>query len=425
MTKRWLVLPRLSWRNVRRQWRRSLLTGTAMALGVAALVFSRTLGDGAHEDWIDSGVRMGSGHVAVQDPEYRASRKLEDRISAADLEAASAALEAPDVARYVERVTPRLEVIGLANSPTSAVPVIIMGVDPAAEAEFSQLGVEQRLVEGRYLEPGDRLHVYVGKRLADRLDLELGSRLVLSAQDVTGEIAGQLARVVGIFQTGVPEYDEGIVHIPLSTAQQWMGVEGDITTLAILLNSAWVVPRVLRSVRARVSEATDGVSVLGWRETMPELDAAIKLDDFWGYLFNIVLFVIVALAIVNTILMSVLYRTREFGVLRALGLTKRETATVVFTEGLMLTGLAGLIGLGLGFGLVWLLFRNGLDYSGAIENDFTFSGVVLDTLIIPVFRWVQVVMSLGSIIVIGVSASLYPAYRATRIDVAEAMKFEA
>ncbi|MEE8191477.1 MAG: hypothetical protein V3T74_01950, partial [Gemmatimonadales bacterium] len=100
MTKRWLVLPRLSWRNVRRQWRRSLLTGTAMALGVAALVFSRTLGDGAHEDWIDSGVRMGSGHVAVQDQEYRASRKLEDRISAADLEAASAALEAPDVARY-------------------------------------------------------------------------------------------------------------------------------------------------------------------------------------------------------------------------------------------------------------------------------------------------------------------------------------
>jgi ABC-type lipoprotein release transport system permease subunit len=425
MTKRWLVLPRLSWRNVRRQWRRSLLTGTAMALGVAALVFARTLGDGAHEDWIDSGVRMGSGHIAVQAPQFRASRKLEDRIGAADWEAASAALEAPDVAPFVARVTPRLEVIGLANSPTSAVPVMIMGVDPAAEAEFSQLGVAQRLVEGRYLEPGDRLHVYVGQRLADRLDLELGSRVVLSAQDVSGDIAGQLVRVVGIFQTGVPEADEGIVHVPLHTVQQWMGVEGDITTLSVLLHSGWDVPRVLRRLRAQVGGATDGVRVLGWREAMPELDAAIKLDDFWGYVFNIVLFVIVALAIVNTILMSVLYRTREFGVLRALGLTKRETATVVFTEGLMLTGIAGLVGLGLGFGLVWILFRNGLDYSGAIENDFTFSGVVLDTLVIPVFRWVQVIMSLGSIIAVGVTASLYPAYRATRIDVAEAMKFEA
>jgi ABC-type antimicrobial peptide transport system permease subunit len=123
--------------------------------------------------------------------------------------------------------------------------------------------------------------------------------------------------------------------------------------------------------------------------------------------------------------MSVLYRTREFGVLRALGLTKRETATVVFTEGMILTAIAGLIGLALGYGLVWLFFRNGLDYSGALESDLTFSGVVLDTVVIPVYRKVQVVMSLGSIVAVGILASLYPAYRATRIDVAEAMKFEA
>ena len=116
---------------------------------------------------------------------------------------------------------------------------------------------------------------------------------------------------------------------------------------------------------------------------------------------------------------------REFGVLRALGLTKRETATVVFTEGMILTAVAGMVGVVLGFAVTWLLWHDGLDYSGALEGELTFSGVVLDTVVVPVFRRVQVVMSLGSIVIVGLLASLYPAYRATRIDVAEAMKFEA
>lgn len=425
MTRRRKVLLRLARRNVVRQWRRSLLTGMAMMLGVVALVMARTIGDGAHEDWIDSGVRMGTGHVTLQHPEFRFSRKLDDRLTVTARELALAALEDPDVAPYVEQVAPRLEVLGLGNSPTAAVPVRIIGVDPDQEERFSQLGVEQRLVEGRYLERGDRLHSYVGQRLAQRLDLEVGSRLVLTAQDAGGDIAGQLVRVVGIYRTGVPEVDEGVVHIPLATAQEWLGVEGEVTTLAVLLTSAWDVPRALRRLRARVGDAGAGITVLGWRQAMPELDAAIKLDDFWGYVFNLVLFVIVALAIVNTILMSVLYRTREFGVLRALGLTKRETATVVFTEGMILTAVAGLIGVVLGFGVTWLLWRNGLDYSGALEGELTFSGVVLDTVVVPVFRGIQVVMSLGSIVIVGMLASLYPAHRATRIDVAEAMKFEA
>ncbi len=419
------ILLRLARRNVVRQWRRSLLTGMAMMLGVVALVMARTIGDGAHEDWIDSGVRMGTGHVVLQHPQFRFSRKLEDRLTTGARERVFAALDASGVASHVAQVAPRLEVMGLANSPTAAVPVSIIGADPELEARFSQLGVEQRLVEGRYLEPGDRLHAYVGQRLAQRLDLTLGSRLVLTAQDAEGDIAGQLVRVVGIYRTGVPEVDESIVHIPLATAQEWLGVGDDVTTVAVLLTSAWDVPRALGHLRERVGEAGDGIAVLGWREAMPELDAAIKLDDFWGYVFNIVLFIIVALAIVNTILMSVLYRTREFGVLRALGLTKRETATVVFVEGMLLTAVAGLIGVVLGFGLTWLLWRNGLDYSGALEGEISFSGVVLDTVIVPVFRSVQVVMSLGAIVIVGLLASLYPAYRATRIDVAEAMKFEA
>jgi len=386
--QRFLVLLRLAVRNVRRQARRSILTASAMVLGVAVLVFARTLGDGAHSDWIEQGVRLGEGHVALQHPGFQASRHLDDRLSPETRARALAALEAPDIAPEVEDVAPRLEVQGLANSPTSAVPVFITGVDPAIEHRFSHLS--ERVTEGRYLEPGDRLQAFIGDRLADRLEIGIGSRLVLTGQDASGEIAGQLVHVVGIFHSGIPEVDQGVVHIPLETAQSWLGVQGSVTTLAVLLHSNWMVNDVRNRLRHALAGDAQHIAVLGWREAMPELDAAIRLDDFGAYLFDIILYAIVGLAIVNTVLMSVLYRRREFGVLQALGLTGKETATVVFGEGVLLTFVSGVAGMLLGYGVTWLLFRNGLDYSALMQGDFTISGVVLDPVIVPIFRATQV-----------------------------------
>ena len=422
MTASWRALPILALRNIRRQVRRSLLTGIAMALGVALLAFSRALGDGAHEDWIESGVRMGSGHIAIQSHGYHASKTLDDRLGPEALAHANQALQRRDVAASVVAVATRLEVQGLAQGPTAALPIMITGVDPEVERGFSRLG--EQVEDGRYLEAGDRLHAYVGARLAERLELRIGSRLVLSAQGADGEIAGQFVRVAGIFRSGLPEADEGIVQIPLETAREWLGVGESATTLAVLLESGWIVGDMVKTVRDAIG-ARDDLRALTWQEAMPELEAAIKVDDWGDYIFHIILFGIIALAIVNTVLMSVLHRTREFGVLRALGLTQTQTASVVLTEGVLLTAASGLVGLAIGVAITWIFFRNGLDYSAFMENDFTFSGVVLDTVIVPVFRWRQVAMSLGSIAFIGVFASLYPAYRATQIDVAEAMKFEA
>jgi putative ABC transport system permease protein len=421
--QRFLVLMRLAVRNVRRQARRSILTASAMVLGVAVLVFARTLGDGAHSDWIEQGVRLGEGHIALQHPGFQASRHLDDRLSPEARTQANAALADPRIAPEVEDVAPRLEVQGLANSPTAAVPVFITGVDPGIESRFSHLS--ERVTEGRYLEPGDRLQAFIGDRLADRLDIGIGSRLVLTGQDASGEIVGQLVRVVGIFHSGIPEVDEGVVHVPLETAQSWLGVPGAVTTLAVLLHSNWMVGGVRNQLRHALENDAQTIAVLGWREAMPELDAAIRLDDFGAYLFDIILYAIVGLAIVNTVLMSVLYRRREFGVLQALGLTGRETATVVFGEGVLLTFVSGVAGMLLGFGVTWLLFRNGLDYSALMQGEFTISGIVLDPVIVPIFRATQVWRGVAWILVIGFLASLYPAFRAWHIDVAEAMKFEA
>lgn len=112
------LLARLALRNVRRQTRRSILTASAMVLGVAVLVFSRALGDGAHEDWIDQGVRLGKGHIAVQHPRFQQSRHLDDRLTPRALAVAERALARPDIAKRVTAVAPRLEIQGLAYSAT-------------------------------------------------------------------------------------------------------------------------------------------------------------------------------------------------------------------------------------------------------------------------------------------------------------------
>ena len=409
----------LSVRNVRRNLRRSLLTASAMTFGLAVLMWARAISDGAHETWVTGAVRIGTGHVAIEAPGFAKSGNLADRLSEAQLAASQAALRSPDVAPLVLAAAPRLTVSGLASSAAAAVPVLIQGVDPAAEVAFSPLA--RSAVGGAFLAPDDRIAAFVGVGLARRLALGVGSRLVLTAQATDGEITGQLVRVTGTFRSGVPDIDDGLVYIPIATARSWLGAPGAATALAVLLHSSRATNRVVRAVRPRLPA---GATALSWRQTAPALDSAVRIDDWSGYLFMMILLAIVALAILNAVLMSVLNRNREFGVLQALGLTKRETSLVVFTEGLLLTTASGLLGIVIGFGVTWLLWRNGIDFSALMKGDITLSGALVSPIMVPEFRAAQVLFCLAATMAIGIAASLYPARQAGRIDVAEAMKFD-
>lgn len=409
----WLAL-----RNLGRELRRSTLTAAAMALGLTLLILSRTLADGAHEDWIDSGVRLGSGHVTFNAPGYRDGRSLDDRLSAAQLERALAAVAGatlPSPALPSARVAVR----GLASSPDGALPVSIVGVDPTVEPAFSRLADE--VVEGRYLEEGDRLHAYIGTSLAGRLDLGAGSRMVLTAQSVSGDIEGQLVRVAGIFRTNVEALDESLVHIPLATARSWLGVEG-ATSVAVLLPHSSFTDPVVEEASETVRAA--GIEVVGWPVTNPDLYAALQLDDGGDWAFHVILFIIVAIAILNAIFMSVLHRKREMGLLRALGLSGRETGLVVYIEGILLTAGAGVAGAVLGFAVVWFFFRDGIDFSGMMPDDINFGGIAFDPVMVPSIEMKHVVQSAILTALIGVSASLLPAWHAARLDPAESVKVE-
>ena len=415
-----MILLKLAMRSVGRNVRRSILTSLAMVLGLALLVFSRSLAEGAYDEMIDSGVRMGSGHIAIQNPEYLTSRKLEHRL---EEEVVNLASEMTQDVLKESLVTwvPRLAVNGLASSTAAAVPVRIEGVDPDRERTFSN--IEGQLQDGRYLEAGDRLHAYIGTELAQRLDVQVGNRFVLTAQTATGDVEGQLVRVAGIFQMGIPEVDQSLIHIPIDTARDWLHTPGATSTLAFLLNESELTDIGVETLQLKL-ENEQQIRVLGWRESSPELAAAIRLDSTGNYIFHSILLAIIALAILNAVMISVLGRRREFGVLQAMGLTGVETGFYVFLEGLFLTVVSGVAGISAGLLFTWGFFRNGLDFSIFMEDGLEFGGQIMEPVIIPHFSVEQLLISTFVVVTIGMISSLYPALRASKLDVAEAMKFE-
>ena len=256
---RFLVMLRLAARSVGRNARRSLLTAAAMVIGLALLIFSRSLTEGSHEQWIESAVRMGTGHVAIQAPDFLETLKLDHRLEAGAVARSIRAVEDLATTESVEW-TGRLAVNGLASSSASALPVRVEGVDPLREAAFTDL--DDKLQEGRYLQPDDRLHAYVGVEFASRLDLGVGDRFVVTAQSATGEVEGQLLRVAGTYRTGMKEVDEGLIQVPIETAREWLHAPGAITTLAVVLESSRVTGRAVRALDATLGGNGD-IEVLG------------------------------------------------------------------------------------------------------------------------------------------------------------------
>lgn len=411
---------RIAARNVVRQSRRSALIAAAMTLGVATLAIFLALGDGMHAQWIDAGVRLADGHVTLEAPRYRPGMNVADRLDSAALSRVQTALERPAIARDVLAAAPRLAVDALASSATSALPVRAQGVDPEAEGRFSALPAH--LVAGRMLQPGDRLEALVGTGLAQRLRLRPGARFVLTAPDQRGAVQEQLVHVAGVFQTGIREVDQGVVDLPIETVRRWLGMPGAATGVAVLLGrgrSAAAVARALRGV------LPPGIAARTWHETAPELDAAVRVDNLGNYLFNAILLAIVTLAVLEALLVAVLHRRREFGVLQALGLTGRETSLVVLGEGLLLAGVSGLAGLALGLGVTWILSRTGIDLTRVMGDQLSISGALVSPVVHPVARLSRVWQGAVVVLVLGLAASLYPMWQSARIDVADAVKLEA
>jgi ABC-type lipoprotein release transport system permease subunit len=395
---------RLAWRNVWRNARRTGLTVAATVFAVVLVVFFVAMAAGIHEKMIEDSVRVASGHVTLAGEGYFEGRTLEQYVTL-DAGLAGTLDGAPGVRGWA----PRLVGFALVSKDTDAQGVAVLGVDPARETSVTTLA--RRVKQGAFVSEDVPKGIVLGERLARNLGAELGDELLLYSEAYSLETAYDLFTLVGVMKLPEPSLDRSLALLTLTDAQAFFVYGERVSEVALLADDADAADRVAAGLRDALPSA-EAVEVQTWAELMPELVQFIILDDAGMYVMLMILVVVVAFGILNTILMSVLERTRELGVLLALGLRPGAVFRLVYLESLLLAGLGLAIGLALSIPLVLWFQGHPVELSNELAGAMELIGAE------PVVTWkLKPWNPAGSVLtILGVAAlaALYPAIKASR-----------
>jgi len=404
---------RMAWRGVLRGRRRTSLTAASVAFGVVVIVVHLALNAGNHEKIIEDSVRVQSGHVAVSGEGFRTQRTLEHFVRF-DAELEERLLEVDGV----KRVAPRLIGAGLISADDRAVPAALLGVDPGRERSLSSLA--SLVSEGRFVSSEERGTVVLGGRLARHLAARIGDTVLLYSVAYTLRPAYELFEVVGILELPSASQDRRLAIVHLDDAQTFFEYDDRISEIAVLATDASWTDRVADALRSLPWTGDSGsVEVLPWYELSPSLVRMMTLDNNGMYLLLGILMLVVGLGILNAVLMSVLERDREFKVVRAIGISRRDLAATVVIECLLQCGLGLLVGFAIAIpGVLWL-HAHPMPVSGEAAEMMRFLGAE------PVYAWKleagHLLVSVSVVGVMALAAAVLPALKAARSNPASAV----
>ena len=289
--------------------------------------------------------------------------------------------------------------------------VRVMGIEPAREPEVTSIAAS--MTAGVYLD-GDARRVLIGEELGRRLEVGVGDKIVLSVQDVTGELTGEALRVGGIFKTSSRELDRGTVFLRLDAGQALLGLGDAVSEIVAVAETRRLVPEL----RDRLVASLGDVEVRSWEELQPLLVYMIDVFDQSAILVYAAVFIAMAFGIANVLLMTIYERTREIGIMRAIGFGRARLVATIMAESVIVTGAGLLIGFG---GAVVAVFAlsDGIDLSSFAEG-LEYFGV--GSRIVPVLRTSDFTGPVFVAFVTAVIASAWPAWRAVRLRPAEAVR---
>ena len=396
---------KLAYRNLGRHRRRSILSGLALAMGTALLMFIAAFFQGEMRSAMESTLRLSSGHLQVRDADYDP-----DKLSVAweylieNPGQVSAQIEALD---QVDVATPRLFASGIITSQNDSVGVQIMGIDPASRANDPY----RHLVSGEFLAADDREGILIGRPLAQNLGLNVGSQISLLVNTSDGTVDEQLFTVRGIYTTGTTAYDKGIVFLPLAKAQAFSGAGNRASMIFVLLKDREQAEFVAKAIPSQ------NFQVETWRELNSLLVLVNDFSNAYLTVINLIILGVTVTVIVNTLLMSVFERTREIGILSAIGMKGRQIIAMFLAE----ASLLALGGVTVGALAGWALSV----YFGKVGIYFGDLGLSADMLLEDrIYTYLTLESAVNLIItafVITLIASLYPARMASRMEPVEAL----
>jgi len=401
----------ISWRNVWRNKVRSAVIITAIALGICAGVFSSAFYKGMANQRIEKVIKTELSHIQVHDPKYRQANDITKFIPDATSLAATIGRD-----EFVEGVSNRITIFSMIASAETASGVKISGIDPNTEKQVSNL--YNKLVEGNYFEEERRNPVLLGRKLADKLKVKIGSKVVLTLQDIDNNITAGAFRIIGIFDTENNIFDESNVFVRDSDIRKLINLPANAGhELAILVDDNENVP----AVQSRVKEEFKNLEVLSWTELSPEMSYLNEAMDLFMYIFIIIILFALLFGIINTMLMVVLERVKEIGMLMAIGMNKFRVFMMIVLETVLLSLTGGLLGILLGTLVSKYFETHKIDLSiwGEVYSDLGYDPYVYTSLQPSLLVNVTIL-----VILTGILASLYPAYKALKNDPADALRTE-
>jgi len=350
---------RLAWRNLWRNGRRTAISLAAVAFATLILVFGVAMQEGGYGAMIASAVGVFTGELQVQVEGYRERPRLEETIGdASALEDRLARLPG------VEAVAARAQAFALVSSPERSYGAQVEGVEPEHERRVSSLAGTLR--SGRYLGAEDSDEAVIGRTLAKNLHLAVGDELTILGQGKDGSLAVAACTVVGVFSSGSPELDREMVEIPIGTFRRAFALGDEAHALVIRTRDLDALSAVRREVTAALA-GRDHLVALDWSQIEPGLEQAIALDAAVGWFLYGVLVLVVGFSILNTFIMAVLERTRELGVLLALGARSGFVGRMLVAESLLLLVLGLAVGVALGVAVAAYFGAHGIAFSSSEE----------------------------------------------------------
>jgi putative ABC transport system permease protein len=403
----------MAWRNLWRNPRRSLLTLAAIAFATLLLIFMLSWQLGSYATMINSAVRNHTGHLQIQAAGY--NEKQEIRLVVEHPQKIKSLLErTPGVKAW----TFRSRAFALAASEKRTYGAMVIGIDPEREKTVSRLPGLIR--QGNYFSATDDERSLLGSLLAKNLRVGVGGVVTLLGQGRDGSTAATVVTAEGIFRSGQDELDRGVLYLPLATFDETFYMNGAVHAAVILADSLEAIPRIKKSLRAALASGAYGSNlvVLDWTELMPGLLQSIQMDLISGFIFYLILIVVVAFSILNTFLMVIFERTREFGIILAIGVSPGRLCRLLLTESLMLTGLGILGGMLLGCLVTAFFEAHGIAFSGTGELLSKFG---LPERMYPQLSWLSIGVGSGIVLVITVLTAIFPLRRVWRLRPVPAM----
>ena len=405
-----MTFVKLAWRNTLRNPRRSALTIGAIATGLAALIFLWAFIDGVNDQMIENSTRYLSGHLQVHRAGYHEDRTL-------DLLMADAPRSVGVLARQsgVIAVASRLEGSAILSTGDKSRGVTVVGIDPERERNVTTL--YKTVVAGRFLVAGDRDAILLGDAAARALGVGLGGEVALVTQGADGSVGAARFRVRGIFDTRMDMLDGVFVFLPIGAAQQLFSAEGRASSVVARLATRQAAQHVAAQLRPALGA---GREVLTWQALLPNVVQSVAFHEVTGNVLLLVLFVVVVVGVTNTALMAVMERTREFGVMMAVGTGRSQVMRLVFYEACLLGVLGLAIGAMAGVALVQYFALRGINLGKFGQAMETMQG--LTSVIYPLSRLDRTIVVAAIVFATAVLAALFPAWKAASLRPIDAIR---